>query len=61
MSRIFELVRNGFKIRTCNESGEIIWPFQLAYRGEENLRFPLDVYWLTPNQYLILKIKNEIA
>lgn len=57
----FYLVRNGFKFRRCSETNELIWPYQKVYKGIEKLRWPLDIYWLTPAQYILLKLKNEVA
>ena len=57
----FKLVRNNFKFRRCTESGDLIWPFTNMYRGYEKLRWPLDVYLLTTDQYLILKLQDKVA
>ena len=59
----FSLCRNNFKFRRCSESNKIIWPFENIYCGMEKLRWTggNDVYRLKKDQYLILKIKNEVS
>ncbi len=52
-----------FKIRS-SETGKIIWPFQMMYVGINKMIYtdgrPSIDYRLTPDEYLMLKLKDRI-